>query len=133
MAETDSLLVKRTVYRKLVSIIDDPEQAHAISVEEAELVFRFCLLYPPVPTSINGIVSKLGLGTAAIATTWMGSPVLRRSYGFSSVRSVVPWIAISLGLYGVTWVVLNQENVRKMQKFGREVLMGYPEEPTVVH
>ena len=131
MVDTDSLLTKRAIYRQLVSFIDDPEQMHTVSADEAEQVLRFCLLYPPFPSSTNDIVSNLGLGTAAVATTWMGSPVLRRSYSFSSIKSVSPWIVASLGLYGTTWLLLNRENVRKIQKFGREVLLGYPKEPAV--
>ena len=126
MAESDDRIEKRNVYRSLVAQIENKQQPEALSRDDAERVLHFVMLNPPLPTSLNETVSRLGVVAGAVSTTVMASWFFRHSFEKSSIRSVLPYVIGGTGIYTTIWLTLEKKRTRKIWNFIREDVLGYP-------
>ena len=129
MQNSSSVVDKRDIYRRIVTYIESPQEEYVVSREEAEQLLQFMLAEPPFPTVLNPTVGFLATGTVAILTTLWGSKFFRSTYGenVSTVKGVLPWLALGGGMYTLVWLLGSKDNARKIIDFVYEDVLGYPE------
>ena len=126
LADSDNLVVKREVYRRLATQVDQQQASTEISRAEAERVLHFVMLNPPFPTLLNKRVNDLGVIIGAVVTTMMASWFFRGSFNFKKVREVFPYMIGGSAVYAGVWLVLEKHRARKIWNFIREDVLGYP-------
>ncbi len=126
MNSSDDPAAKRAIYRQISAYVDGEQPARALSHADAERVLNFVMLNPPFPTSLNYRVSDLGVVIGAVTTTVMASWFFRNSFNLKRLREVVPYVLAGSTIYAGTWLLLEKNNTRKIWRFIREDLLGYP-------
>lgn len=126
MQNSDDTAEKRTAYRQLLAQIDNIEPTYVLSRNDAQQVLHFVMANPPLSTAENKLVNSLGIIICAVVTTIMGSWFFRRSFDFTSLRSVAPFVIGGSAVYTATWVLLENSRSRKLWNFVREEILGYP-------
>ena len=126
MSASESLLEKRRIYRQIVNHIDNATDYQPTDSDIEQMVI-YATLNPAFPNKTNGSVTFVGVTTAALVTTWLGSRFHRKSFEKHTLRGVAPYIAGGALLYAGTWTLLNKEHSRKIINFVREKILGYPE------
>ena len=123
-----SMVDKRAIYHRITGIIDAGDTWN-IGAEEADLLLQFLLLNPPFISKLNPVVHYSGILAVAIITTWLASPFDRKTYGKATknLGTAIPWVVAGIGLYGLTWLLLQKEHVRKIWDLVAEDILGYPE------